>query len=82
MGEGYLGTDGQPDHPDDYFEFDMVMFGGIDPMPICGGDEIVEETDSWVVRRNGAGAVLKRWKHRSGAPEHLSFDMTSRTWKY
>jgi uroporphyrinogen decarboxylase len=42
----------------------------------------VEETDEWTVRRNGAGAALKYWKHKSGTPEHIDFVMTDReTWE-
>ena len=76
--EGYPAEDGRPVEVEDHFGFDVVMFGGIDPMPIRGGRETVDETDSWIVTRNGAGAVRKEWKHRAGAPAHLSFDMTSR----
>jgi uroporphyrinogen decarboxylase len=39
---------------------------------------VLEETDEWIVTRNGAGAVFKNWKHKSGTPEHIDFDMTSR----
>jgi len=45
----------------------------------CGTyDELVEETDEWEVRRNGAGAELKWWKHKSGTPEHVGFHMVTR----
>jgi len=40
--------------------------------------DIVQETDEWRVVRNGAGAVLKWWKNKSGTPEHIDFTMTSR----
>ena len=76
--EGYPCHEGQPEDPSQRFGFDIVMFGGIDPMPMRGSDEVLEETETWVVRRNGAGAVQRTWKHRSGAPEHLAFGMTSR----
>ena len=39
---------------------------------------MVEETDAWEVKRNGAGAALKYWKHKSGTPEHIDFRMSSR----
>jgi hypothetical protein len=76
--EGYPTKDDRPVDPGDNFGFDIVMFGGIDAMPIRGYDEVIEETEAWIVRRNGAGAVLKSWKDRSGAPEHIAFDLTSR----
>jgi uroporphyrinogen decarboxylase len=47
-------------------------------MPLRGVNELVEETAEWAIRRNGAGASLKWWKHRSGTPEHVAFRMTSR----
>ena len=78
VSEGYPGEPDCPGDPGDHFGFDIVMFNGIDPMPIPGCEEILDETGDWVVKRNGAGAVFKTWKHRSGAPEHISFELTSR----
>lgn len=63
-----------------HFGFDMVGTGGwFDIMPLRDHEELVEETDEWEVKRNGAGAALKYWKHKSGTPEHVDFRMTSRT---
>ena len=76
--EGYPTKDSRPEDVEDHFGFDIVLFGGIDPMPIRGCDEVIEETETWAVRRNGAGAVYKYWKHKSGVPEHVAFDLTSR----
>jgi uroporphyrinogen decarboxylase len=45
---------------------------------IEGISEVVAESDEWVIRRNGSGAQLKWWKYKSGTPEHIGFDMTSR----
>ena len=39
---------------------------------------MLEETEEWKIERNGAGAVFKRWKNKSGTPEHIDFRMTSR----
>ena len=61
------------------FCFDMAHAGGwFDWMPRRGVDELLEETDEWEVRRNGAGGALNYWKHKSGTPEHVDFLMTSR----
>ena len=78
--EGYPRNEsGQHADPVDVFGFDMVCCGGwFDPLPLRGKDEVLEETDEWIVRRNGAGAALKQWKHKSGTPEHVDFRMTSR----
>ncbi|MCX6358722.1 MAG: hypothetical protein NT029_02865 [Armatimonadetes bacterium] len=63
----------------EHFGFDMVGCGGwFDWQPMQGFSEVVEETEAWRVVRNGAGGLLKWWKHQSGTPEHIDFDMTCR----
>ncbi len=63
----------------EHFGYDMVGIGPwMDIMPLRGQSELVEETDEWEVKRNGAGAALKFWKHKSGTPEHIDFLMTTR----
>jgi uroporphyrinogen decarboxylase len=78
--EGYpRNDDGKPADPVNHFGFDLAGVGGwFDMMPIPEFSEIVAETDEWIARRNGAGGVLKYWKHKSGTPEHLDFRMASR----
>lgn len=74
--------DGEYDEPVpewEYFHYDMVGVGGwFDLMPLRDYEELIEETDEWTIKRNGAGAALKYWKHKSGTPEHIDFHMTSR----
>ena len=74
--------DGEYDEPVpawEHFGYDMVGVGGwFDVMPNRGYSELLEQTDEWEVKRNGAGAALKYWKHKSGTPEHIDFLMTSR----
>ncbi len=81
-----------PDHPElgeqefddpvpavDVFNFDMVGVGRwVDVMPLRGYEELLKETEEWTIKRNGAGAAFKYWKHKSGTPEHIDFRMTSR----
>lgn len=63
----------------EHFGYDMVGAGGwFDVMPLRDYEELVAETDAWEIKRNGAGAALKYWKHKSGTPEHIDFRMTSR----
>jgi hypothetical protein len=63
----------------EHLHYDMAQAGPVfDFLPLRGYDELIEETDEWDVRRNGAGASLKYWKHKSGTPEHIDFRMTSR----
>jgi uroporphyrinogen decarboxylase len=62
-----------------HFGYDMLGVGGwFDTKPLRGLDELVSETDEWEIRRNGAGASFKRWKHKMGTPEHIDFRMTTR----
>ena len=68
-----------PVNPAFHFGYDMVHCGGLfDVDPIQGYRETLEETDDWEVVKNGAGAQLKYWKHKSGTPEHVGFAMSSR----
>ena len=65
--------------PHEHFDFDLVGCGGwFDRKAKLVEDEIVEETDSWKVVKDGNGAFLKWWKSKSGTPEHVNFTMTSR----
>ena len=69
----------EPVPPWEHFGYDMASFGPwFDAFPRIGYDELVEESEEWEVRRNGAGAALKYWKHKSGTPEHIDFDMVTR----
>ena len=80
LGQGYpANAEKKPVDPVDHFGFDLAGVGGwFDLMPLRGHSEVVEETDEWRATRNGAGAVLKYWKHKSGTPEHIDFRMTRR----
>ena len=70
---------GQPVSAVDHFGFDMAGVGGwFDWHPLMGVKELIEETDEWATHRNGSGAALRYWKHKSGTPEHIDFLMTSR----
>jgi len=63
----------------EHFGYDMAGIGPwFDVMPWRDYDELIDETDEWDVRRNGAGAALKYWKHKSGTPEHMDFRMVTR----
>ena len=78
--EGYpADADGRPVSPATHFDMDLWMTGGLpDWQPLRGVNEVVEESESWIVRRNGAGAALKHWKEKSGTPEHIDFRMQNR----
>ena len=69
----------EPVDPFHHFKFDLHRCGGFfDTEPIFGIDEVIEETSEWEIRRNGSGAALKWWKYKSGTPEHIDFQMSSR----
>jgi uroporphyrinogen decarboxylase len=78
--QGYpTNDDGNPIDSTEHFDFDIGSCGGwFHWEPKIDDNETLEETDEWKVVRNGAGAVLKWWKHKSGTPEHIDFHMTSR----
>lgn len=69
----------EPVPPWEHFGYDMVGIGPwFDIQPLRDHTEMVEETDEWEVKRNGSGAALKYWKHKSGTPEHIDFRMVTR----
>jgi len=69
----------EPVPPWQHFDYDMVGVGPwFDIQPLRGHSELIEENDAWEVKRNGSGAALKYWKHKSGTPEHIDFRMTTR----
>ena len=63
----------------DYFDMDLAKCGYYwDVLPLKGYSEIIEESDTWIIKRNGAGADLKFLKVLSSCPEHVNFTMVSR----
>jgi uroporphyrinogen decarboxylase len=69
----------EPVPPAEVFNYDMAGTGvGFDLMPKRGFSELLQETDDWTIKRNGAGAAHRYWKRKSGTPEHIDFLMNSR----
>lgn len=68
--------------PAEFFDYDLRGAGGwLDTVPFRGVHEVIDETDEWQVARDGRGAILKHWKHKSGTPEHIGFTVTDpQTW--
>ena len=66
--------------PEDHFGYDIerVQASWFKVAPLYHQDETVDETNEWRVSRNGFGATLKHWKHKSGTPQHIAFDCASR----
>jgi uroporphyrinogen decarboxylase len=73
----------QDTDPQEYFDYD-IMFGGgwINMAPFKDVNETVEESAEWMLVRNGLGATMRYWKHKSGTPEHVDFDcITPERWE-
>jgi len=78
--QGYpVNEEGHPKPPNEVFGYDFSGFPlMIGWMPRHGFSEIVDESDDWVLTRTGTGAVLRTWKKKSGTPEHVEFEITTR----
>lgn len=61
----------------DWFDADMYEILNINTEPIMNFREIITETDQWIITKNGAGAIFKNWKNKTGTPEHIDFEMSS-----
>ncbi len=59
------------------FDYDVVGAGWIDHSARPGYSELVAEADEWATRKDGNGAILKYWKHKSGTPEHIGYTVDS-----
>lgn len=78
----------QPDTVSDHFGLDVRRTGGeITPgdyhtinliANIEAGDQVIEETESVKLIRDGNGALLRWLKNGSGAPEHVDFTVRDR----
>jgi len=57
----------------EFFDMDMIEVGWPDFRLRFCEPEVLEETDEWVLLRDGNWAELRWWKHKMGAPEHVRF---------
>lgn len=65
--------------PAKFFDYDLVCCGGwFDSALVVGRNDVIDENDEWRITRDGRGAILKLWKDKSGCPEHVGFEVTSR----
>src|SRR6266542_5826108 len=55
------------------FDYDIVGAGWNNQQARLGFSKVVEETEEWITREDGNGAVLRYWKHKSGTPQHVRF---------
>ncbi|MBU4200078.1 MAG: hypothetical protein KKG09_06135 [Verrucomicrobia bacterium] len=57
-----------------HFKMEIDSAGWINCMAnLDVGDQIIEEDNETKLVRNGSGALLRYWKHKSGTPEHVDF---------
>jgi len=65
--------------PSDHFGFDIRPFddGFNNTQAIVDQRETIDEDDETIVTKNGWGATLRHWKHKSGTPEHINFELTN-----
>ena len=55
------------------FDMDLIQVGWPNCHLHLRPPIVVEETDEWVICRNGDDALMKSWKHKMGTPEHVGF---------
>jgi uroporphyrinogen decarboxylase len=55
------------------FELDIVEVAWPDYRLRLSEPEVLEETDEWLLQRDGNEAVLRWWKHKMGTPEHVGY---------
>jgi uroporphyrinogen decarboxylase len=66
-------------NPEEFFNYDITSCGGwFNSEPFMNVTETVEDSDQWRLIRDGRGALLKYWKHKSGTPEHVDFEVKTR----
>ncbi len=74
--EGHLKKD---EPPADHFNMELRSAGWINGVAnLDVGDQIVEENGETKLIRDGNGALLRYWKHKSGTPEHVDFMVKDR----
>lgn len=61
--------------PFQYFPFDFECSGWTDHYARPGVKEILDSNDEWELFRDGNQATLRYFKNRSGAPEHVAFEI-------
>lgn len=61
----------------EYFDMDLLQVGWPDQRLRMVDPVVIEESDDWVIQRDGNDATLRWWKHRMGTPEHLGYGIDS-----
>jgi uroporphyrinogen decarboxylase len=73
---------GMVEAPATIFDFDITRVAHLAPVPFPGRKEVLEQDEHTQVLVNEYGATFRRWKQRSGVPEHLGWECDSAdTWR-
>ncbi|MEI7904567.1 MAG: uroporphyrinogen decarboxylase family protein, partial [Candidatus Firestonebacteria bacterium] len=63
--------------PEIYFDLDINLVGGwFETDSFIGVNEIIEQNSEWEITKSGSGQIMKRYKDKTGVPEHISFELT------
>ena len=69
----------EDEDPCDHFGFSWRLAGWLNGVADLDFEPVVlEETEDTILELDGNGARLRRWKNRSGTPEHVGFTVTDR----
>jgi uroporphyrinogen decarboxylase len=61
----------------EHFDMDLLEVGWPDYRLRMIDPEVIDESDEWVLHRDGNGAVLRWWKHKMGTPEHVDYTVVT-----
>ena len=76
------GPEAQPTSLQEVFEMDIAEVGWPDYRLRLVPPQTIEETDEWILQRDGNQAVLRWWKHKMGTPEHVGYGIdTPEKWR-
>lgn len=63
--------------PAEYFGLDLNLVGGwFETDSLLGVNKVLESNDEWEILQSGSGQVMKRYKKKTGVPEHIGFELT------
>lgn len=62
--------------PGDYFGYEFAPLGADISLQLP--EEVIEETDEYVVKRNSNGAIVRDWKSATSTPEMVDFTIKDR----
>ena len=61
----------------EHFDMDLMQVGWPNQILRMVPATTIEESDEWILQRDGNDALLRWWKHKMGTPEHVSFGINT-----